>query len=101
VAAHAPAARTLRLLGARDGFIAAGFVRPLARRVALAAAAGTAVGLAILATLPAGAEAGFFLVGLGPRGLDWLFPLAVAPAAAAIAWAAAALAARRALRRWS
>jgi hypothetical protein len=41
------------------------------------------------------------LVGVDPTGWARLAPVAVAAGAAAIAWAAARLAARAALRRWS
>ena len=64
-------------------------------------AAGTAAGLALVALLPQGSEQGFFLVGIGLAGWHWLLPRVVPAAAGAVAWASAAVAARRGLRRWS
>jgi cell division transport system permease protein len=101
VAAHAAAIRTLRLVGAEDGFIAGGFARRLAERAAAGAAAGTAAGMLLVALLPQGSEPGFFLVGIGLSGWQWLAPLMVPAAAAAIARAAASAATRASLRRWS
>jgi cell division transport system permease protein len=99
VAAHAAAIRTLRLVGAEDGFIAGGFARRLSERAAAGAAAGTAAGMLLVALLPQGSEPGFFLVGIGLSGWQWLAPLLVPAAAAAIARAAASAATRASLRR--
>lgn len=101
VAANAQAVETLRLIGARDGFITAAFTRRVTRDAAAGAAIGALLGLGLIATLPAAGEAGFFLVGIGPSGWGWLAPALVPPACAAIAWAAARLAAGGGLRRWS
>jgi cell division transport system permease protein len=101
VAASGTAIRTLRLVGARDGYIAGAFTRPLALRAAAGALAGTGLGAALLAALPSASEQGFFLVAIGPSGWHWLAPLAIPPAATAIAWLAARRAVRRGLRRWS
>ena len=101
VTANGPAVRTLRLVGAEDGFIAGGFARRLCLRAALGAVAGTVAGMVLLALLPRTSEAGFFLVGIGLGGWQWLLPLFVPPVAAAVAWTAGWLAIRRALRRWS
>ncbi len=101
VTANGAAVQTLRLVGARDGFIAASLTRRAIRGAALGAVAGTALGFLLVATLPPGDEAGFFLVGIGFAGWGWLAPLAVPPAAVAVALAATRLAARRQIRRWS
>ena len=95
VAANGQVIRTLRLVGARDGYIARAFTRRPTRQAAAGALVGTALGTALLAALPRASEQGFFLVGIGLVGWHWLAPLAIPPAAAAIAW----LAARRATRR--
>jgi cell division transport system permease protein len=101
VAANGGAVSTLRLVGARDRLIR----RAVTRRPVLAAAAGaiagTAAGMTVAALAPRGSEQGFFLVGIGLGGWHWLWPLAVPAAAAALAWVAAAVVARRGLRRWS
>ena len=88
VAAGAPGIRTLRLLGAQDGFITGAFARRFARRAALGALAGTLAGMALLARLPQASEQGFFLVGIGLAGWHWLLPLLVPVAAGVLAWAA-------------
>lgn len=101
VAASGRAIRTLRLVGARDSFIAAGFTRRFARPTMAGAALGTLAGLGLLAMLPATSEQGFFLVGIGPVGWHWLLPALIPPAAGAVAWAVVRLSTGRNLRRWS
>ncbi len=101
LAAGAPAVRTLRLAGARDGLIGRAFTRSLARAAGLGVLAGTAAGMALLRVLPQQDEAGFFLIGIGLSGWHWILPLMIPPAALAIAWAASTRAARRSLRSWS
>jgi cell division transport system permease protein len=101
VAANGQAVEVLRLVGARDRYIARAFTGRLTRQAAAGALAGTALGAGLLAVLPQGSEQGFFLVGIGPAGWHRLAPLAVPPAAAAVAWLAARWATRRNLRRWS
>ncbi len=101
LAANGGAIATLRLVGARDRLIRGAVSRRLAVGAAAGAVAGTAAGLALVALLPQGSEQGFFLAGIGLAGWHWLLPLVVPPAAGAVAWASAAVAARRGLRRWS
>ncbi|MFN4098547.1 MAG: cell division protein FtsX [Pararhodobacter sp.] len=98
LAANAPVIRVLRLVGARDTFIARAFTRRLALRATLGAAAGTGLGMLSFAILPVAGEAGF-LTGLGFAGTGWLMPLAIPPLAGLIAWAATRAAAMRVLRR--
>jgi cell division transport system permease protein len=99
LAANAQVIRVLRLVGARDAFIARAFVRRFTRRALLGAAVGTAAGMAAVAALPPADAAGAFLTGLGFQGVHWLWPLAVPPVAALVAWAATRAAAFRELRR--
>jgi cell division transport system permease protein len=101
VAAEGAAVRVLRLVGARDRFIAAAFLGSLVRRAAAGAAVGAALAAALMAAPGAGPAAGGSPLGLGFEGWGWLAPLAVPAAAAAVAWTAGALAVRRAVRRWS
>ena len=101
MAANGSAIRTLRLVGAEDGFIARGFARRLTLRAGAGALAGTAAGIVLVALLPRGSEAGFFLVGIGLSGWQWPVTLLVPAAAVAIAWGAAWAVTRRGLRRWS
>jgi len=100
LAANAPVIRVLRLVGARDAFIARAFTRRFALRALIGAAAGTALGIGAFALLPVAGESGF-LTGLGFHGTGWLTPLAIPPLAGLIAWAATRTAAMRVLRRES
>ena len=97
-----PVIRTLRLVGARDDFIARG-VRPAAgaARGARGGARDGGGDAAARRCCRAASEQGFFLVGIGLAGWHWLLPLLVPPAAAALAWAATRQARARGLRRWS
>ena len=99
LAANAQVIRVLRLVGARDAWIARAFVRRFTRRALTGAGLGTAAGMAAVAALPAADEAGAFLTGLGFQGAGWLWPLAVPPVAAGVAWAATRASAFRELRR--
>lgn len=101
VAANGPAIQTLRLVGARDGFITRAFTRRFMLRAAAGAIVGTAAGMALLAALPRASEEGFFLVGIGLGGWSWGIPLVVPPLAAAVAWLATRRATLASLRRWS
>jgi cell division transport system permease protein len=98
LAANAQVIGVLRLVGATDGYIARAFVARFTRRAAAGAALGVAAGLVALGLVPALAEDGAFLTGLGFRGWHWAWPLAVPPLSAAVAWAATRRAAWRVLR---
>jgi cell division transport system permease protein len=101
LAANGSLVETLRLVGARDGFISRAFTRRITLRAAAGAALGTAAGMALVSVLPRTSEQGFFLVAIGLDGWRWLLPAAIPPAACAIAWLAARTTARRRLRLWS
>lgn len=99
LAANRQVIGVLRLVGARDVYIARAFVRRFTRRALFGAAAGTAAGMAAVAALPpAGDGAAGFLSGLGPVGVEWLLPLAIPGLAAIVAFAATRFAAFRLLR---
>jgi cell division transport system permease protein len=98
LAANAQVIRVLRLIGARDAYIARAFVRRFTARAFAGALIGTAAGMAAIAVVPAPAEDGAFLTGLGFEGLEWFRPLLVPPLAALVAFAATRLAAFRTLR---
>lgn len=100
LAANAQVIRVLRLVGARDQFIARAFTRRFAVHAFIGAAAGTFLGMAAFAILPVAGDSGF-LTGLGFAGTGWLTPLAIPPLAAAIAWAATRMAAMRVLKKGS
>jgi cell division transport system permease protein len=90
--------RVLRLVGARDAYIARAFVRRFTLRALGGAAAGTAAAMLAVALLPSTDEAGGFLTGLGFTGAGWLLPLLIPPLAAVVAFAATRIAAYRTLR---
>lgn len=98
LAANGQVIRTLRLIGARDSYIARAFVRRFTLRALTGAAVGTLVGTAAVALLPPASEEGAFLTGLGFQGVEWLYPLAIPPLAAIVAFAATRFAAIRTLR---
>jgi cell division transport system permease protein len=101
LAANAQVIRVLRLVGARDIYIARAFVRRFTLRALLGAIAGTAAGFGAVALLPATDMAGGFLTGLGFQGQHWFWPLAIPPLAALVAFVATRAAALRSLREQS
>ncbi|SPH23348.1 hypothetical protein DEA8626_02412 [Defluviimonas aquaemixtae] len=88
----------LRLVGARDVTIARAFVRRFTLRATAGAAGGTVAGMVAVALLPPVSGAGGFLTGLGFQGLHWLWPLAIPPLTAIVAFWATRAAALRSLR---
>ncbi|MGV8950629.1 MAG: cell division protein FtsX [Cypionkella sp.] len=98
LAANAQVIKTLRLVGARDTYIARAFVRRFTIRALTGAAIGTALGMLGVALLPSTDSAGGFLTGLGFQGAGWLLPLLLPPLTAAVAFAATRASAFRKLR---
>jgi len=98
LAANAQVIRVLRLVGAKDAYIARAFVRRFTLRAAGGALTGVLLGLAGVALLPAQDAAGGFLTGLGFTGWGWFLPLVLVPLAALVAFAATRTAAFRTLR---
>ena len=98
LAANGQVIRVLRLVGARDSYIARAFVRQFTLRAFAGALAGTVLGVVAIAFLPDAETAGNFLTGLGFRGAEWLWPLAIPPLAAVVAFVATRVAAFRVLR---
>lgn len=98
LAANRPVIRTLRLVGATDGFITRAFVRRFTVRAAAGAIAGTLAGVLALFALPSASGDGGFLSGLGFSGTAWILPFAVPGLAAVVAFTATRLAAFRVLR---
>ena len=90
--------RVLRLVGAKDSYIARAFVRRFTLRAFGGAMVGAAAGLAGVAALPAADAAGGFLTGLGFTGAGWLWPMALPPIAALVAFVATRRAAFQKLR---
>lgn len=97
LAANGQIIDVLRLIGAKDGWIARAFVRRYTLRAFLGALAGTLVAMIVVALIPGGVETGV-LSGLGFNGLEWLWPLVVPVVAAALAYCATWAASARRLR---
>lgn len=98
LAANATVISVLRLVGARDSYIARAFVRRFTLRAFWGALAGTVAAMLGVLALPAAAEEGAFLTGLGFQGLHWLVPLLVPPFAGLTAFVATRAAALRVLK---
>lgn len=97
LAANAQVISVLRLIGARDGYIARAFVRRFTLRALLGAAFGTALGALAVFLLPATQESGGFLTGLGFQGFGWALLGLIPVLAAVVAYVATGAAARRTL----
>lgn len=80
--------RVLRLIGARDSYIAHAFVRRFTLRALGGSAAGTVLGALTLVLLPSAGAEGGFLTGLGLQGWQWLWPVLIPPFAALVAFLA-------------
>ena len=77
LAANVQVIRVMRLVGAKDTYIARAFVRRFTLRGLSGAAIGTFFGLAAVMLLPSADVAGGFLTGLGFQGAEWLFLLII------------------------
>lgn len=98
LSANAQVIKVLRLVGARDSYIARAFVRRFTLRALTGAAVGTFLGMIGVALLPSADAAGGFLTGLGFQGAGWLLPLTLPPLAAAVAFLATRACAFRKLK---
>lgn len=88
LSANAQVIRVLRLVGARDVYIARAFVRRFTLRAGFGAVGGVILGVIALQLFPDTATAGGFLADIGFRGAGWLWPLVIPPIAAIVAFAA-------------
>jgi len=98
LAANGQVIQVLRLVGARDTYIARAFVRRFTVRAFLGAIGGAVLGMIAIAFLPAPSVEGGFLTGLGFQGFQWLLPLVLPPIAGLTAFAATRRAALQKLR---
>lgn len=98
LAANAQLIRVMRLVGARDIYIASAFVRRFTLRALMGAGIGTALGTFAVLLLPSTDAAGGFLTGLGFQGWHWLWPLVIPILAALVAFVATRQAALRTLK---
>lgn len=98
LAANAQVITVLRLVGARDAFIARAFERRFTIRALLGGVLGAVLGMIAMWLLPAAQPTGGFLTGLGFQGWHWVIPLFIPLIAGLVAFLATRLAARRTLR---
>lgn len=98
LSANARVIAVLRLIGAKDAYVARAFTRRFTLRTLAGAAAGTLAGMASVAVLPASDTPGAFLSGLGFAGAEWLLPLFIPLMAGVLSFWATRLAAMRRLR---
>ncbi len=98
LSANAQVIKVLRLVGARDGYIAQAFVRRFTIRALLGGGIGTLLACIAIALLPSAQSEGGFLTGLGFQRWHWLWPFVVPPLAAGVAFAATQAAARKTLK---
>ncbi|MEY8096734.1 cell division protein FtsX [Falsihalocynthiibacter sp. S25ZX9] len=98
LAANAQIIGVLRLVGARDIFIARAFVRRFTIRAFVGAAIGTLFATTAIAFLPRTDAAGGFLTGLGFQGFHWLYPMLVPVLSSLVAYSATRYSALRVLK---
>lgn len=98
LAANAQVIHVLRLVGARDSYIAGAFVRRFTLRALIGSMVGMILGLVAILLLPSTDIGDGFLTGLGFRGWHWALPFAIPLLAAAVAFAATRAAANSTLR---
>lgn len=101
LSANAQVIRVMRLVGAKDAYIARAFVRRYTIRALIGAGGGMVLGLLAVALLPNADVAGGFLTGLGFQGAHWLWPLFIPPLAGVSAFFATRTAAFRSLKELS
>lgn len=86
--------RTLRLLGARDSYIARAFVRRITMRATLGAVLGMVLAMIAVVSFPGQPETRGLLSGMTLSGADWIYPIFVPILVGVSAFAASRLAAR-------
>ncbi|MEP5757975.1 MAG: FtsX-like permease family protein [Litoreibacter sp.] len=98
LAANARVIEALRLVGARDVYIARAFVRRFTLRALLGATVGTVFGAVAIALLPSASTEAGFLTGLGFQGRHWMWPLTIPPLGGLVAFWATRTAALKGLK---
>jgi len=86
--------RTLRLLGARDSYIAGAFVRRITIRSTIGAVLGMVLAMIAVLSFPSQPETNGLLSGMTLSGADWIYPIFVPVLVGVSAFAASRLAAR-------
>lgn len=98
LAANAQVIRVLRLVGAKDAYIARAFVRRYTLRAGGGAVGGVILGVIVVLLMPQGDPSGSLLMGVGFEGMDWVWPLLIPLLAAIVAFFATRAAALRTLK---
>ena len=99
LSANSQVIQVLRLIGARDNYIAKAFVRRFTMRAFFGAVVGSGLGMIAVLFLPAAADEGAFLTGLGFIGWHWVAPMMIPIVAGIVAFWATRFAANRTLSR--
>lgn len=101
LAANTQVIAVLRLIGARDVFIARAFVRRFTLRAFGGACLGTAFGMIAIGLMPEQGASGAFLTGLGFQGAHWFLPLIIPLFTSLTAFVATRAAALHRLRKFT
>ena len=88
LSANAQVIRVLRLVGARDVYIARAFVRRFTLRAAFGATGGVVLGLLVMQLIPQDAGTFGLMTDIGFRGAGWLWPAVIPVLAAIVAFVA-------------
>ena len=97
LAANAQVIAVLRLVGAKDTYIASAFVRRFALRALTGAAFGTLTGIIALMLVPSGSDTAGVLTDLSIQGIGWVWVLLIPPLSGLVAFLATRYAAARVL----
>ena len=97
LAANAQVIAVLRLVGAKDTYIASAFVRRFALRALTGAAFGTLGGIIALMLVPSGSDTTGVLTDLSIQGIGWVWVLLIPPLSGLVAFVATRYAAARVL----
>ena len=98
LAANVQVIGVLRLVGAKDAYIARAFVRRFTLRAGGGAIAGAIIGVIVVLLMPQGDGSDSLMLGVGFEGADWVWPLMIPFLAASVAFFATRSAAFRRLR---
>ena len=98
LAANQTVIEVMRLVGARDSYIARAFVRRFTVRAFVGAALGAGFGAAVIFAMPAAGGAAGFLTGLRFTGQDWAVPAVLPFLSAIVAYFATRRSAKRTLK---
>lgn len=101
LSANGKVIQVMRLVGARDIYIARAFVRRYTLRALTGAAIGTALAVLAVVFVPQDATQDGFLTGLGFENAEWFLPLLIPVLAAIVAFWATRTAALRTLKEIS